>query len=461
MAETFLPPAFMKDFDRSQHRDRLYREWHNDMDQIAGRGAKRFPAAFSAIDPPAGSKPKQASPEWTGLPRTIKRIVGPSIAAAAKQVDEPRLFGSLDPLEPRLWEPFRDASGNPFKGTLYRSQDEYLEWAVKRDPDGVIREVVFTCEGPEYWDRIASDEKLLVELYREVCEDKSVALDDLLFDQDVTWVNPYGGRVVERFPKGSYNRFNRWNGVHAVHLTHPANTLGAEINLALQATRPYGTPTLVTSDPELACCAAYGDVNRMSDPTIGAGVNTQVVQLKRRVALRNPIGLYIKGMQPNVFNLPDGSPFADQDKCWSILRPDPKDVTDMVLRARFRVPDGITVKDQQLRVGDLQLYGEPIVTGGQIADVITMTLYALAVPGAPEQDAVACLFSPCRDANHPDFIQTIPFGQSCPPNGVSPQLNSVLAAGAEQAAGASQAGPTWMQLSPDDKAPLRYSRSPS
>ncbi|MCZ4093451.1 hypothetical protein [Sinorhizobium psoraleae] len=148
MAETFLPPAFMKDFDRSQHRDRLYRDWHNDMDRIAGQGAKRFPAAFSAIDPPGGSRPKQASPEWTGLPRTIKRIVGPSVAAAAKQIDEPRFVGTLDPVDLRAYQPFRDASGNPFKGPLYRSQDEYLEWAVKRDPDGVIREVAFTCEGP-------------------------------------------------------------------------------------------------------------------------------------------------------------------------------------------------------------------------------------------------------------------------------------------------------------------------
>ncbi|MCZ4093452.1 hypothetical protein [Sinorhizobium psoraleae] len=135
----------------------------------------------------------------------------------------------------------------------------------------------------------------------------------------------------------------------------------------------------------------------------------------------------------------------------------------MILRARFRVPDGVTFKGQQLRVGDLRLYGEPIVTGGQIADVITMTLYALAIAGAPEQDAIACVYSPCRDANHPDFIQAIPFGESCPPSGMSPQLNSVLAAGAAQAAGASQSGPEWRQLSPgmDDEGALRYSRTPS
>ncbi|MGO7133448.1 hypothetical protein AB9E06_21585 [Rhizobium leguminosarum] len=456
MTQTFLPPALLKDFDRSQHKDQLYADWHLDMDRIAGTGAARFPAAFSAIDPPAGSQPKQASPEWTGMPRTIKRIIGPSVAAAAKEIDEPRAFGAMDPVDMTAYQPFRDSEGKAYQGPLYRSQDEYLEWAVKRDPDGVIREVAFTCEGPEYWDRIASDENLLVELYRELCEDSSVALEDLVFDRDVTWVNPYSGGGSDQYQKGSYNRFNRWNAAHAVHLTHPANTLGAEITLALQATRPYGNPTLVISDPALVCCAGYGGVNRMSDPTIGSGVNTQVVQLKRRVALRNPIGLYIKGLQPNVFNLPDGSPFADQDACWTIIRPEPKDVTDMIVRARFRVPDGLTFQGKRLRVGDLRLHGENVVTGGQIADVITMTLYALAIPGAPAQKAVACSGSPCQDSAHPDFIHVIEFGSTCPPGGMSALQKSIVAAGASRHNGEWKGA----MADGDDEGLHRYARVP-
>ncbi|MER9349987.1 hypothetical protein [Mesorhizobium sp. M0227] len=458
MAQTFLPPAFLKDFDRSPARDQLYADWHNEMNSLAGSGATDFPAAFSSIDPPAGSNPRQASPEWTGLPRTIKRIVGPSVATAAKLVDEPRPVGAMDPVDLRAYDPFRDSAGKPFQGPLYRSQDEYLEWSVKRDADGVISEVVFTCEGPEYWDRIATDEKLLLGLYREICEDNSVALDDLRFDRDLTWLNPYsGGNAAERFPKGSYNRYNRWNAAHAVHLTHPANTLGAEIYLALLATRPYGNPVPVTSDPDLVCCAAYGGINRMSDPTIGSGVNTQVIQLKRRVALRNPIGLYIRGIQPNIFTLADGTPFQEQEGCWTVLRPEPKDVSDMILRAKFRVPDGVTVSGKQLRVGDLSLHGEAVVTGGQLADVVTMTLYALSIPGAPAQDPVACVFAPCRDATHPDFIQAIPFGQTCPAGGVSPQMTSLLTARD------THFKTHWEQLFPANAndGSRRYSRTPN
>ncbi|WFU92162.1 hypothetical protein QA644_33755 (plasmid) [Rhizobium sp. CC1099] len=116
-----LPPAFLKDFDRSQHKDQLYADWHLDMDQLAGTGAASFPAAFSAINPPAGSQPKQASPEWTGMPRTIKRIIGPSIAAAAKEIDEPREIGAMDPVDMRAYDPFRDSDGEVYEGPLYRS----------------------------------------------------------------------------------------------------------------------------------------------------------------------------------------------------------------------------------------------------------------------------------------------------------------------------------------------------
>jgi hypothetical protein len=428
MAETYHPPANLDDFDRSSNPKKLRDGWHLAMDRLAGKGSAGFPAAFSAVAPPGdGGPPKLANPEWTGLPRTIKRVAGPSIAAAARLVDEPRAIGAMDPVDMARYEPIRDIQGNPVQGFSYRSQDEYLEWAVRRDADNVVTEVLFTCEGPEYWDHIATDQKLLVDLYQEICEDPSVKLEHLLFDQDLTWRNPYSRGSVERFNKGDYNRYNRWNMHSAVHLTQPANTLGAEVTLALEATRPYGKPTPVTTDPDLVCCAGYGGINRMSDPTIGSGVNTQAVQLGKRVALRNPIGLYIKGIQPNVFNFSDGTPFDAQEQCWEVVRPKPAAVTDMIVRARFRVPKGIQHKGKQLRVGDLFLRGEQITTGGQIADVVTMTLYALAIRGAPKQERVPCFGRPCQDKSHPDFIHAIPFDSKCPQGGISPQSGAALA----------------------------------
>src|SRR5229473_850256 len=52
----------------------------------------------------------------------------PSIAAAAKLVDDPRTIGAFDPVDMQQYDPFRDASVDPFLGPAYRSQDEYLEW---------------------------------------------------------------------------------------------------------------------------------------------------------------------------------------------------------------------------------------------------------------------------------------------------------------------------------------------
>ena len=60
-----------------------------------------------------------------------------------------------------------------------------------------------------------------------------------------------------------------------MHLTHRANTLGAEIALAADATVQFQVaPAPAATFPfRLICCAQFGGENRSSDPLIGAGVN--------------------------------------------------------------------------------------------------------------------------------------------------------------------------------------------
>jgi hypothetical protein len=458
MAATFLPPANLDDFDYASSpalKKELYDGWHERMKDQTDEGIRQFPAYWSAIEPPAGApEPKQAAPEWTGMPRTIKRLVGPSIADAAKLIDEPRAIGDFDPVDQRSYPRFTDETNADFPGPSYRSQDEYLEWVTRRDASNTITEIIFTAEGPEYWEHLAKDKKLLHTLYEELCGNIKIPVDDLFFPKTVFWRNPYGGGRRTRYNAGAYNPYNRWNMAHAIHLSQPANTLGAEINLAMEATLPYGNPVPVNADPDLACCAMYGGINRMSDPTIGSGVNTQVDQLKRKVTLRNPIGLYIKGLAPRAFTLPNGTPFLRQDDCWKVLRP--KVVTDMIVRASFRVPDDIMFNNKQLRVGDLLIQGERVETGGQVADIVTMTLYALAIPGAPPQARVACRRRPCPDKAHKDFIQAIPFGDKCPPDGISPQFSSILLAKEKGAMAASEpAGMAPMSAATTSARPTR------
>jgi hypothetical protein len=78
------------------------------------------------------------------------------------------------------------------------------------------------------------------------------------------------------------------------------------------------------------------------------------------------------------------------------------------------VPNGMRINGRQLRVGDLLVNDEQIVTGGQVAETITMRLFAQTLPGAPAQQRERCSGRPCPDPSFPDLIQVIPFNQRCP-----------------------------------------------
>src|SRR5437868_11417690 len=71
--------------------------------------------------------------EWTGLPRTIKRLVGPSIAEAAKLVENARPMGAFDPIDQTKYDVFRDKDGAPFpdrKSTRLNSSHVSISYAV-------------------------------------------------------------------------------------------------------------------------------------------------------------------------------------------------------------------------------------------------------------------------------------------------------------------------------------------
>ena len=290
------------------------------------------------------------------------------------------------------------------KGFFYRPQDEYLEWVTKTDPDGVVREIWFTCEAPEYWTFIAEhDPDLLVSLYAQVIGIDKAAVDPTLLymQEDLTHVEPFASGHKLPFPTGAYNPYNIYNRDHAIHLTQGANSLDAEITLARQGSWIWGNPPKTTAI-DLICCAEYGEPNRFSDPTIGKEVN-DLVRAGSYVTLRNPIGLYIQSIAPDNFTDANNHQIANFDDYFIKVRK--SDDGAMTLRAVFRVPDG--VKDatgKQLRVGDLQYKGVKISKGGQVADAITMHLFAQALPGAPHQQSQPCAGHACTTPNHPGVI---------------------------------------------------------
>ena len=257
---------------------------------------------------------------------------------------------------------FSDSSGNNILPLKYRQQDEYLEWAIRKDDaTGKIKEILFTCEGPEYWGVLSKDKQLLLKLYQKFAS-QQVVLSDLLFQDDTFGLDLETGEFGN--VKGKYNPYNKWNLSDAIHLTHPANSLFAEIILAAQGSVLRGnTATPLSDAQELICCAGYGVPNRNSDPTIGAGANS-AARNRNWVTLRDPIGLYISNIDTSQFTKPDNSPIPDfQQRYWNVLRVSADG--SLILRASLKVPDGETFNGKELLLGDLLVNGIPLQHGGQ------------------------------------------------------------------------------------------------
>jgi hypothetical protein len=411
VAATHTPPAGIKDFDRGQNPASLYSAWDQWLSQQMSATAD-FPAWYESTHPPAGGNPATKAPPWQGLPRTAYILNGNDVLAAAKAVEDPVEFGSgVDALMVSQ-PPFIDASGQKASGLKYRPQDEYLEWVTKKDSDGVVREIWFTCEGPEYWNLIAQqDRDLLVTLYAEILGVPKSAIDagKLFFGQTLTHSEPFAGGMQLTFQAGQYNPYNEYNISGAVHLTQGANTLGAEIALAMSGSLIYGNPPK-TTDPDLICCAAYGEPNRFSDPTIGKEVN-DLARAKYFVTLRDPVGLYIASI--NVANFTDWNGNAIPNLATYFTPVRKSDDGSLILRAIFKVPDGVMKSGTQARVGDLNYLGQPITTGGQVAYAITMHLFAQALAGAPQQGSQSCKGHPCNDPAHPGYILLTDINQPC------------------------------------------------
>lgn len=413
------PPAYLKDFDASQKDpSKLYAAWDQFItDAMTPPPNFPVPAWYDPLHPPVAGQLQTAAPPWQGLPRTALLLNGQDVLAAATAVDSPVEFGSgTDALN--VTQPdFVDSKGIKVAGLKYRPQDEYLEWVTLRDSDNVVREIWFTCEGPEYWQTIAeNDPVLLVSLYSNILGVKPSDIDQrkLFFQDDVTHVEPFARNKKLHFPKNSYNIYNPYNIAGAVHLTQGANTLGAEISLAMAGSLIYGDPgdPPKTMDPDLICCAGYGEPNRNSDPTIGNEVNT-LARKGLYVTLRDPVGLYINTIDDAQFTDWNGNPIPNFGKSYfTALRGSPDG--SMVVRAKLSVPAGVMRNGKQARVGDLNCNGSPITMGGQVANAITMNLYAQALPGAPAQNTQQpCVSHPCPDPAHPGYVIPTRIGVQC------------------------------------------------
>jgi hypothetical protein len=317
----FDPPAFLNDLNNAQKQT-----WSNFISQSLDTEMANAPGNhfYNPTKTDTAADVQIAEISWTAFPRNV----------AVDTTSDPDRWQTADGT--------RDV------------QDEYCEWSVTRDPatNKIVR-VTFTCEGPEYWSFLASVNPLKVLALYQQYVSPNVVMSDLLSSD------------------GSYNPRNKWNNSTvrgAMHLVQGANTLGAELNIAVRASiiRQIDGVTF-TGEKELIECGRYGVETRNSDPHIGAEVN-MLARLKADIAIANPVALYIKDLSTAGWVAPDGS---DPKQYWQIARPT-GDAAHIV-RAVYEVPPG-----KGFVVGDITINGIPIQFGAQIADFITVKIVGQA-----------------------------------------------------------------------------------
>ena len=339
----FDPPGGLDDFDsipnqRLAWSEFLFNTFQNNIqgvEQSVGAGKSQFYNPRVANTPEPNSQKKI---HWRGFPLLMAAKHPGNKTAAWKEAEQPLADGE-------------------------RPQDEYLEWFVEKNAQGKITRVIYTCEGPEYWEAMAhgypldyngpktagatGDRQMVLALYRQYVG-PDVQPDDL-------------------FRNGQYNRLNKWNTTHGVmHLNQRNNTLGAEINIAAFATilRQVNGQLLTDAD-ELIQCAKYGQPGRASDPHIGADVN-ELARNGFAITLLNPVGLYIDSLDTTGWVTPNGKAAS---QFWKSIR----GKLGMTVRAVFEVPAG-----EGYTVSDIKIGGTNIEFGGQIAEFIDVKLTGVA-----------------------------------------------------------------------------------
>ena len=277
-------------------------------------------------------------------------------------------------------------------------QDEYLEWAVRRNQEGKITKLTFVSEGYDYFSGLFEhDEERVLELYKDFTEISSLQVDDLRAKDGIYRRLKNGTTTVVSEP-GSFNPRNRYNiSPGIVHLSHRANSLGAEVNLAgvsgIARKKTTGTILDGKNEEELLCCNSGGNPNRNSDPLISAQAYAQVLG-GYHYTLANPVGLYIAGIESASLLLPDNMTPVPRE-WWRVVRGEGlwNHTTSRVLRLELEVP-----QKEKLTISDLLVGGNQVRFAGQIAELLSVHLFVTRVKRTESGTGpvVSCSTTCCR-----------------------------------------------------------------
>lgn len=285
-----------------------------------------------------------------------------------------------------------------------RQQDEYLEWHADRNDDGTLRRISFTAEPPDYWNALAEiAPERVVELYQDHVK-SGITREELFYPERVAALglddtNTPTWFLIDRFG-GAYNPLNRWTTTDGImHLTHRANTLGAEVNLAGDASVPRpvdDSPRTPGQDPTpqviRIACGRYGGINRSSDPNIGLAVG-DAVKAGNRITLTDPVGLYIGKVDLAGLSGPNGEVL--EGVAGDIVRGSDDPFEPRILRYEVKLPPGTA-----FTLSDCKFDNRPLLRGGQIARETTIRLYANTYPGSADATQSDCDGVVCRRADN-------------------------------------------------------------
>ncbi len=327
--------------------------------------AGRHPFLLPAAD---GRTTELTGPDWTGLPTRV-------VACLTRE----RALGLLD-AERRL-------------------QEEYLEWRTVRDRGGAIRRVELTTELRDYWRVLAAH-----------APDRTIDLVGELTGRTVGPKAVYGisapaaldpaerGRAFTATMIAKRNPLN--DGRRGIcFMSHGSNDLGSLVALAAaaatpcvvrdRATRRSRCATAAEAIPLLGGAAVAG---RASDPVLVERLGRLAFE-RRLVALDDPVGVYVQGVEHTRLRTPDGSPAPPE---WFAAS---RGVAGRHQRLVLEVPAG-----EGFRVGDLvdAATEQPIRHGAQIAELVQLrVLFRISAAGVaraqPGLEPGARRRPPCAD----------------------------------------------------------------
>jgi len=344
----------------------------------AGRAAwaERVASCFAGLEKsrfvqarPTAATPHATVIDWTGFPVRV-----------AACLSRRRAQELLD------WRGERGDEGRR------RLQEEYLEWRVVRGAPREIRRVEFTTELPEYWRVLAAHEpSTLLETIAELAGKARVAARVAYGDLDplarrVTPAQRESAFAAAMLEPGAMSGYN--TGANAICcMVQRTNTLRALASLVAVAGAARRVRNAATG--EWRCLTAAEAIplfpgaavqHRASDPLVAERVGRLAFE-GRRIALEDPPGVYIQGVEHTRLRTPDGD--AVPLEWFRFARgQDPR-----FQRLTFEVPPG-----EGLAVSDLVdvATGRPIRFGAQVAELVQVVLRLRVGP------AGAVPFEPCE-----------------------------------------------------------------